>query len=203
MSRRRIRAVQVAIVIVSLAGGGAAHAGVALGASFGYTHLTYPDLSDYANNVVGIPGTGEWHQPGIRVGYLAPGGQWDLNADVGLVRWSNSTGADVTTVVLLPQVQANARGRGGFSPFVNGGVGLVYETALISFNSSIATTRPVLGAGIGVRKSVSDGHGLVRFELRYDHLPESVKKLSPSSTLTFFATHLFSIKLGFDLLLAR
>ena len=200
---RIIHAVQVAIVIVSLAGGGAARAGVALGASFGYTHLSYPDLPHFTNDVVGIPGTEEWGQPGLRVGYLAPGGRWDLNADVGLVHRSGTVGNDETTVQLLPQVQANARGRGGFSPFVNGGVGIVHESASTLSNSSITATRPVFGAGIGVRKSVSEGHGLVRVELRYDHLPERVKDLSPSETFTFPATDLFSVKLGFDLRVAR
>ena len=57
MSRCRIiRAVQSAIVIVSLAGGGAARAQVVLGASFRYTHLSYSDLPDFTNNVFGIPG---------------------------------------------------------------------------------------------------------------------------------------------------
>jgi hypothetical protein len=153
--------------------------------------------------VVGIPGTEEWGQPGIRIGYLAPGGLWDLNADVGLVHRSGTIGNDETTVELLPQVQANARGRGGFSPFVNGGVGIVYERASSSFTGSPTGTRPVFGAGIGVRKSVSDGHGLVRVELRYDHLSELVKVVSPFETFIFPATDMFSVKLGFDLLLAR
>ncbi len=204
MSRCRIiRAVQFAIVIVSLTGGRAARAEVALGASFGYTHLSYPDTPRFNNDVVGLPGTGEWGQPGIRVGYLAPSGRWDLNADVGLVHVQRSgTSTDETTVEVLPQIQANARGRGGFSPFVNGGVGFVHETVLTAYGSSISTTRPVFGAGIGVRRSVSDGHGLVRVELRYDHLPERVTELTPSDSFTFLATNMFSVKFGFDLLVA-
>ena len=50
---------------------------------------------------------------------------------------------------------------------------------------------------------MSDGHGLLRAELRYDHLPEHVKVLSPSETFFFPATNLSSVKLGFDLLVAR
>src|SRR5438132_1299158 len=115
MSRCRIiRAVQVVIVIVSLAGAGAAGAEVALGTSFGYTHLSYPDLPHFRNDVVGIPGTEEWGQPGFRVGYLAPSGHWDLNADLGLVHRSGTIGSKETRVELLPQIQGNARGRGGF-----------------------------------------------------------------------------------------
>lgn len=199
-----IRAVQVAIIIVvSLAGDGAARAEVVLGASlFGYTHLSYPDIPHISNDILGIAGNEEWGQPGIHVGYLTRGHHWDLNVDVGLVHQSGTLGRE-TRFELLPQVQANARGRGGFSPFVNGGVGIEHESAATSLNSSIGTTRPVFGVGIGVRKSVSDGHGLVRVELRYGHLPERVKEESPNSTAVFLATNLISVKLGFDLLVAR
>ena len=107
MSRCRIiRAVQCAIVIASLAGGRAVRAEVVLGASFGYTHLSYPDTPQFKNDVVGIPGTGEWGQPGIRVGYHAPGGHWDLNADVGLVhvQRSGTIGTNETRGEVLPQI---------------------------------------------------------------------------------------------------
>jgi hypothetical protein len=205
MSRYKIiHAVPVAIVIVSLAiSGGAARAEVALGASLGYTHLSYPDIPNFTNDIIGIPGSAEWSQPGIRVGYLPPGHRWDVNADVGFVHRSGTMGNDETTVELLPQVQANARARSGFSPFVNGGGGFMHETALLSASTSVSATRPVFGAGIGVRKSVSDDHGFVRVELRYDHLSKHVQELSPTESFTFPATNLFSVKLGFDLLVAR
>lgn len=198
-----VRAVQIAVVIVSLAGGGVARAGVTLGASFGYTHLSYPDVPELMNDIIGVPGSETWKQPGLRVGYLAPSGRWDLNADVGLVHRSGTPFSDETSIELMPQVQANAPGRGGFSPFVNGGVGLVHERRSVSATRSTSATRPVFGAGIGVRKSVSDGHGLLRVELRYDHLPKHERELGPFTTFTFFATNMFSVKLGFDLLLAR
>ncbi len=50
---------------------------------------------------------------------------------------------------------------------------------------------------------MSGGHGLLRFELRYDHLPKHVEKVSPYVTHTFLAVDMFSVKLGFDLLMAR
>lgn len=61
----------------------------------------------------------------------------------------------------------------------------------------------MIGTGIGVRKFVSDGHGLLRAELRYDRVFEREKVLSPSATFTFPNTTLFSVKLGFDLVVAR
>ncbi len=206
MSRCRIiRAAQLAIVITLLAGGRAVHAEVTLGASFGYSHLSYPDTPSMSNDVVGIPGTQEWSQPGLRIGYHVPGAPLDLNADVGLVHVTRSgaLGADETAVEALPQVQGNATGWGGFSPFVNAGVGVLHETVLTAYGASISATRAVFGGGFGVRKSVSDGHGFIRAELRFDHLAERVAPLGSADSYTFPATDLFSVKLGFDLLVAR
>jgi hypothetical protein len=202
---RILRAVQCAIVVVSLIGGRSARAEVVLGASFGYTHFSYPDSPLFKDDVLGLPGTQAWGQPGLRIGYLARGGRWDLNADVGLVTVYHfgTIGADETTVEALPQIQANAPRWRGLSPFVNGGVGIVHETALTVYGGSFIATRPVFGAGIGLRKPVSDGHGFVRAEFRYDHLPERVTGLSPSDNFTFPATDLFSVKLGFDLVVAH
>jgi hypothetical protein len=200
-----VRAVQVAIIIASLAGGRAARAEVALGASFGYTHFSYPDSPRFKDDVLGLPGSQAWGQPGLRIAYLARSGRWDLNADVGLVtvHHSGTVGGGETTMEALPQIQANAPSWRGLSPFVNGGVGIVYETALNAYGDSFAARRPVFGAGIGLRKPVSDGHGFVRAEFRYDHLPERVTGLSPSDNFTFPATNLFSVKLGFDLVVAH
>jgi hypothetical protein len=203
-----VRAVQVAIIMVSLAGGRAARAEVALGASFGYTHFSYPDSPHFKDDVLGLPGAQAWGQPGLRIGYLAPGGRWDLNADVGLVNvhHSGTIGADETTVEALPQIQVNAPNWRGLSPFVNGGVGVVHETALTAYGSSFTATRPVFGAGIGLRMPVSDGHGFLRAEFRYAHLPERVAGLTPndsSDSFTFPATDLISVKLGFDLVVAH
>ena len=190
MARKTFRtlAAQVSILIASLAP--AARAEVALGASFGYTHLSYSsEFSDNKLDIVGIPGTTVWGQPGIRVGYIAPGRRWDVNTDIGLVYGSTASG-DFSTIEVLPQLQANAHDRGGYGPFVNGGVGVLYDSP----SRSNSATRPVFGAGVGMRKSVSDGHGLIRLELRYDHLPEST---------TFVAVDMVSVKFGFDLLVGK
>lgn len=206
MSRSRfVRAVQIAIVIASIAGGRAVRAEVTLGASFGYTHSSYPDTPQFKNDVIGFPSAQSWGQPGLRIGYIAQGGRWDLNADVGLVnvRHSGTVGADETTIEALPQVQVNAPSWRGVSAFVNGGVGVVYETALTVYGGSFNATRPVYGAGIGLRKPVSEGHGFIRAEFRYDHLPEHVTDLNPSDEFTFPATDQFSVKFGFDLVVAH
>lgn len=201
---RKSAVVALAIAaMTTFASGGVAFAGVVLGASFGYTHLSYPDLPDFTNNVVALPGSAEWGQPGLRVGYVSPGERWDLNADFGLVHRSGSIGSDQTTIEVLPQIQVNAVDRGGIGPLANVGVGFRHETALTVATNSISATRLVFGVGVGARKSVSDDHGFLRVEFRYDYVSEHEQELSPTATFTFPATHLYSIKLGFDLLVAR
>ncbi len=205
MGRCRILRAVCAIVIVSLTGGRSAGAEVVLGASFGYTRLSYPDYPRFKDDVLGLPGAQAWGQPGLRVGYVSRGGRWDLNADIGLMSVDHTgiVGSEETTVEALPQIQVNAPSWRGLSPFVNGGVGIVHETALTAYGGSLAATRPVFGAGIGLRKPVSDGHGFIRAEVRYDHLPERVTAPNSSANFTFPATDLFSVKLGFDLVVAH
>src|SRR5437867_3871723 len=98
MSRHRItRAIQVAVVIVSFTSSRVALASIVVGASFGYTHLRYSLFDEHlAADAVGITGAEEWKQPGMRVGYITPGGLWDVNADVGLVHRSGDFGYSET-----------------------------------------------------------------------------------------------------------
>jgi hypothetical protein len=199
-----IPAVGAVLVIASFfTGEKAAHADVAIGASVGYSHRSFPDTPNIADDVIGIPSTTEWGQPGIRVGYLTSKGRWDLNTDIGMMHRSGTIGHDETTAEVMPQLQVNGRGRAMLTPFVNGGIGIVHESAVTPFNIRVTATRPVLGVGLGVRKSVSDGHGLLRIEVRYDHRFEYTKEMNPSETFVFLATNLYSIKLGLDLLVAR
>jgi hypothetical protein len=157
----------------------------------------------YPNDIVGIPGSDEWGQPGMRIGYLAPGGMWDLNADVGFVHRSGPHFDGESTLQLMPQLQVNIPVRSSFRPFVNAGVGLSRISTAFWADEVITGTRPVYGAGIGVRKSVSDHHGLVRAEFRYDYLPKWEKRLDAYDTVSYAASNQLSVKLGFDLLLSR
>lgn len=207
MRRGVLRFLSSAAVLSSLLWGHVASAQVAVGASFGYSHLAYPDSPRFKNDVVGLPGTQAWGQPGFRIGYRLPGGRWEVLADAGLetVRRSGTMSADETTLEAMPQVQANIAEWRGWSPFVNAGVGVLHETAFITYGASYVVTRPVFGAGAGARRSVSDGHGSVRIELRYDRVPKrttSLKSYSSADDFVFPTTDMLSVKLGFDLFVA-
>lgn len=194
-----------ALVAISLFGCGAARAETVLGASFGYTHVSHPDSPNFKDEVVGLPGAQAWGQPGLRVGYFAMSGRWGLNVDFGLVtvRHSGTLGANEATFEALPQIEVGMPGWRGVSPFVNGGIGFVHETAITAYGGAFTATRPVFGFGIGLRTQVSEGHGFLRAEFRYDHLSERETGLRPYDEFTFPAADLLSLKLGFDLVVAR
>jgi len=195
-------AVQILVVIILLASAEEAHAQATLGASFGYSHLSYTPEFDASNDVIGIPNLQDWGQPGLRIGYLFPGSEWAVNTDVGFFHRSGTVGPDLTSFEMLPQVQLSPWTRNGYSPFASVGVGLEHETADFG-SSSDAATRATFGAALGVRKSVSKSKGFLRAELRYDYLPKSEKALSPSASVIYPETNAFSVRLGFDLVLSR
>jgi hypothetical protein len=205
MDRRGIvRVVALGVVIASLLVGGSARASAIIGASLGYTHIDYPDpdFSDPYSDVIGFPSGQDWGQPGLRLGYLLPQGHWDINTDLGIVHRSGNYGPKETWLELLPQVQWNPFGRERWSPFANAGIGFDHESVTFS-SESASGTRLAVGAGIGVRTPVSDGHGFLRAEVRFDHFEKSEKELGPGSSLIFLEANQFSLKLGFDLVVAR
>jgi hypothetical protein len=150
---------------------------------------------DFSNNIIAVPGSEEWGQPGFRVGYLSPKGRWDVNVDLGFVHRSGPIFEDMTTFDLYPQLQYNFPSE-GFSPFINGGIGIHHESAL---GLDLSSSRPIFGVGAGLRKPVSNAHGFIRGEVRYDHIPDDEEEISPGNVFTFPTTDLLSVKLGFDL----
>src|SRR5689334_20913966 len=76
-----VGAVTLCLILVVAA---VARAEITLGASSGYTHVSYTssDLRNLKNDIFGIPGTGDGFQPGFRVGYVEPRHHWELNTDV-------------------------------------------------------------------------------------------------------------------------
>lgn len=205
MARKVLHILTVMFAAQILSFAGTARAGVVVGASFGYTHLSYhvfDDLDNVGQDAIGFPGAQQWGQPGLRVGYVAPNRRWDVNTDIGLVHISSGELGHQTTLQLQPQLQVNGRERNGYCPFVNAAAGIVYDSVPVSFDESRSVTRPVVGAGLGMRKSVSEGHGLIRVELRYDHKPKHEID-EPQGAFIFPGTDMYSVKFGFDLFVAQ
>ena len=172
-----------------------------LGSSIAYTHRTYPGVPNSASDVFGVPGNQAWGQPGLRAGYLNSKGGWDVFADVGVAHKVGPIGGDLTALEIMPQAQANAHPWRGPAVFVNAGLGVLYERESISKTRSLDAIRPIMGTGVGIRGLISEGHGLLRLELRYDYVGKHISGVAPQRIVVFPATNLCSVKCGFDLLL--
>ncbi len=103
-------------------------------------------------------------QPGFRLGYVAGDDRFDAYLDTGFGLWS-AEGSTLYSTTNTLNVQKNFSSSPNATPYVTGGIGF----DLIG-GEGASQTRAVLGAGLGVRRPISDGHGSVRTEFRYDRL---------------------------------
>ena len=120
-------------------------------------------------------------QPGLRIGFVNPDGQFDVYLDGGL-NVVSSGGETDHSVLSTFNFQYNFSPGVDTSPYVTAGVGF----ARIGGGGS-SETDGLFGGGFGVRHRISDGHGAVRGEARYDRL-----RLSDGANS-------FGLKLGVDL----
>jgi hypothetical protein len=120
-------------------------------------------------------------QPGLRIGFVAPGGQFDVYLDSGLNILSGG-GESVHSLLGTFNFQYNFSPEVATTPYVTAGAGF----ARIGGSGS-SETDGLFGGGFGVRHRISDGHGALRGEARYDRL-----SLSDGANG-------FGVKLGVDL----
>jgi len=123
-------------------------------------------------------------QPGLRVGYVTPAGGSDIYLDTG-VNYASSAGSSVYSVMNTVNFQVNFARRSDITPYVTAGAGF----ALTGF-SDYSETHALFGLGVGMRRMVSDGHGAVRSEFRFDRLGGSNRESGLNS---------FAVKIGVDL----
>jgi hypothetical protein len=157
-----------------------------LGANFGVSYLKLAG----DNHFVGfnVPqGAGLFSatlQPGMRVGYATASGTSDIYLDLGINYASYGDGDSYHSYIITGNYQFN------FSPMEPTSL---YGTLGGGFHniggSGDSQTDPLFGLGLGMRHKVSEGHGAVRGELRYDRLNASDDEAIDS----------FSLKVGVDL----
>lgn len=169
---------------------------VFLGMNLGINYLSYAGTR-LSQTGVGIPGNVAELQPGLRMGLLAPNRRWSAFVDLGLLRDSGDFGS-----ALLVQAQASiewdATPAARTGPFLDAGLGVQHQGTRVNGEELLSATRALLGAGIGIKHQVAAGHGCLRLEARYDHLPKV-----ESSAGDFLALDAIGARAGFDLVLGN
>jgi hypothetical protein len=120
-------------------------------------------------------------QPGLRIGFVAPGGQYDVYLDTGLNVLSGG-GETIHSLLGTFNFQYNFSPVVATTPYVTAGAGFARVGG-----GGDSETNGLFGGGFGVRHRISDGHGALRGEARYDRL-----RLSDGANG-------FGVKLGVDL----
>jgi hypothetical protein len=125
-------------------------------------------------------------QPGLRLGWLASGGTLEIYADTGM-NFTHTSGNSFYAVLNTLNVQRNFSSKTVTTPYVTAGAGFATLGG-----AGTTQTNAIFGLGFGLRHRVSDGHGVVRAELRYDRLSGTGSNASINS---------IGVKSGVDLLL--
>lgn len=181
----RVLSLLIALVAVPVS------AQVLVGPNAEWSRWRFPDtFSDAWGNTVTVGSLN--FNPGLRLGYLAADGALLTVVDVSAAKFGFD-GLDYSIFTIQPAV-AYVFGREGLtSPFVGASCGWYGTTGAL-----MDITRPLIGGTLGVRRKVSEGHGLVRAELRYAHFLNN-----PDGNGVYLPEHVISLRVGADLLVTR
>lgn len=165
-----------------------------VGNNFGVSILIPTEGGD-SNVLVDVPsgsGLGFFFlaaQPGLRFGFTNDARRDEFHLDTGLSMISGG-GDSFTTLQLTGNYQHAFGDATKSQPYLTAGLG----TNLVTGGGSSASSF-VVGGGVGQRIWVADGHGSVRFELRFDRLGE----VKESGYVIQQAINAFQMRFGFDL----
>lgn len=168
-----------------------ADAGAIVGANFGVSILI-PEESEDELVTIAIPGQSGTLAPGLipglRIGGRSGEGVHEAYVDVAFSLWSVSS-TTITNTIVTANYQANLAPRSAVCPYVTLGGGLVN----VSYEGDSESTS-LVGVGVGLRRTLDNGHGAVRFEARGDHLFGNDEEF-----LEFLEGNALAFKVGFDL----
>lgn len=160
-----------------------------LGPNLGIGLVDEPGTGSDAVTSIGVPSGGGLLfgslQPGMRFGYVGPSGRFDVYLDVAL-NYARSERSSFHTFLGGLNLQYNFLPEAVATPYVTAGGGFLK----VGGDFIGGETDPMLGLGLGVRRMVSEGHGALRAEARYDRLLGGDTSIDLNS---------FALKLGFDL----
>ena len=165
---------------------------VTVGPNIEWSYWKFPShFSDESGNTLSM-GSSEI-SPGLRVGYLFPGGSSTLALDAGIQVFHFGGHNVYTNVVVEPMLAYAFLREQATSPYVSLSTGW----RRIEQGGGSDVTCPALGGALGIRHRVAAGHGFIRGELRYDHF---FQKDNASSVI---AESIVGLRLGCDLLLSK
>jgi outer membrane protein with beta-barrel domain len=154
-----------------------------LGANLGLA-IVMPDIGDDVT-VFGWP-----LDPGIRVGFLGDDPRHEFYVDTSLLMLSN--GGTFRRTEITGNYQHNFRGSGSVSPYVTGGMGFV--SVGVSNGGDVGATSVIFGGGVGIRHRMGNRHGVLRGEVRLDHVTQG----DDGPVVLIEEANVLGIKLGFD-----
>lgn len=163
-----------------------------LGSNLGFSSLDMKNASNNLN-VFAWPSNSYLFSPGLRVGFMGdnPMHEFYLNTGMFLVSQGSSSIHYLQGTV---NYQFNMPVQGSTGPYLTGGAGFDLVGSKYSGGSESATSA-VFGGGLGVRHKMGNGHGVLRAEVRYDHMVEG----KDSGNIIIPETNNLGVVLGFDL----
>ncbi len=164
----------------------ASRADFSLGTNLG---MTFHRLSGASSSTTLIewPNSAGDYEPGLRVGFRPSDPHHELYVNSGLISQSHE-GSNYHIIEATLNYQYNFLPDDPSTAYLTIGSGLLS----VGGSSSSSDTSGLFGGGLGVRFRVSEGHGSLRAEARYDRLGESHDHELHKASL-------FGIRLGFDL----
>jgi opacity protein-like surface antigen len=161
---------------------------VGIGANMGFSAINPAVGAD--TQIFAWPGSVVGFQPGVRLSYLVETRTHEGFLDTGLLRLSGA-GESATYTQLSGNYQYNFRSTASVRPYLTAGVGMYRVSLGSDFGPGESGNSFLYGGGGGIRHWVSEEHGAVRAEARYDHVGEGSKIIQKADVFTF--------RLGFDL----
>jgi hypothetical protein len=187
----RVKGLAYICTVILAFGAHAACAQMLVGPNLEWSYWSFPKATFGVKSGSAVSVGGYYLSPGLRVGYLFPGGAVTALGDVGIQHEAIES-IKYTNIVFEPGLAYAFMSKSTASPIVGVCVGWHHI-----FDAGVAMTRPLVGASAGVRYRVAAGHGLIRAELRYDHF-------TSTDTKEFVLPQdIVGLRLGADLLLTK
>jgi len=160
-----------------------------LGANVGFSAHN-PEGGGDDTQILGWPGNVLGYQPGIRFSYTGEARTHEGFLDTGFYRLSGG-GESASFTILSGNYQYNFATDERTRPFLTAGAGLYWMSFGSDFGGDEDDTTFLWGGGLGLRHWVSENHGAIRVEARYDLIEEGDTMIGAAGVFTF--------RLGFDM----